>query len=366
MGLGFIIVGFGEVGSKRLFPNFLRCVEDHRGKDLSEVYGLSDCKFFVVDVDDSLRDYLREEYGDLFNEGKISYFNANDSGEMTHLFEEIRKCDRKVVYISTPNKYHVDYIKVFIDKVDLLLVEKPLCDNLEEARKLKTSFKEEELKKIRLVDHYLYKDAIMEFLFNFKKYYSFTGDFKYLRFKLLESGVISPHRSWLYGSGAIRDLLPHFLGILYKLHILYPKILRIDPVIVKDVTKAIYELEKPPNLSYGEKETYVDIKLKIDNYEARVKIGFGVEKDEKKLYIKGKKGEILIDVIENKIVYNDKVILYKKKVEKNREYYNISKDIITKNRYIGLPFEYAVRELEIFKQLDKYNISKKYKIGKNP
>ena len=290
---------------------------------------------------------------------------------MKQIISRLEESKHSIVYIAAPNYTHAGYIDLFLGKANRIFVEKPLCNSLSEIETLLQRHSEEELSSVRMIDHYLYKPAVHELIFNFHHYYELTGELEELEFKILIDKPYEESRQWLYLSGVIRDLFTHNLSIIFKLSELYPNVIPIGNIKIQSVKKGLYELDSLGyNVKYDEdklKETYANIKLKIGDISVKSEVGVGVDKEEKTLSIKGEKGKITLDLRTNAIKSSENGLktIYEGKNVSN-EYKRLMWDILTGGRSIGLDFQHAKLEVEIFEMLDKYNALKRYKVGSKP
>ncbi len=369
MPLAFIVVGFGQLVKERLLPSLFTVINELDKQELHELYGIEEITLMVLTRNpQSVDEYLNQ-----LGSSEILKVKTVDINELSKLNESLQEFNTRYAYIASPNETHAMYLEFFIDKANMIFVEKPICEHYKEIEPLLEKIDEETQRKIRMIDHYLYKGPIRDLIINLTKYYHLIGEIEKIKFYLLEKDPIDKNRQWLYRSGAVRDFLSHFLSIIFKLNEMYPRIIPSKPVKILGVKKARYsfkDLDYEVEVAKEElAETYAEIKMKVDYLPAQVYIGRGVEADRKQLIIEGDKADIIIDLIKNETVLKSngkKVPLYSAPSEPKSEYYYILKEILTKERNIGLGFNYAILEVKIFDVLDKYESTKTYKIGTHP
>ncbi len=365
------IIGFGDVGSNKLFPNLIKNIDKNMNwKFLSNK---NDLKLVILDVKpmEDLVDKLNEAY----RRGiEIEYINDSNGFSNEKIMEiygtHIVKQSTVITYISAPNEVHYKYIVLTAPHSNLVLVEKPIVENLEETIRIENALPMETIEKIRMVDHYIFKDAVMNLIENYPYFSSELGSLTSIDFYLLESSPIRASRTWLYDSGLIRDLSPHFLSIMFKLKEKNKDFLDISNAKITNVKKAKYEDEAIPK-EYKEtaKETFAKIELTVNNVQINVTIGKGVGNTRKQLILQYENGSIILDTVINEIrVFKNNIIskIYRRRVEKNHEYGEITRNILNGNFDIGLDYWKAKKELELIQETDKYPITERYPIGKMP
>jgi len=369
--LTVFIIGFGDVGSNKLYPRLLEGINSDKTWKL--LTNKEKVKLVVLDVKPP--NTISEKLELAIKAGvKVDYI-SNSNGftpiEIADIFKQNLTEDNFVItYIASPNKTHSKYIINTTPYSHLVLVEKPLVENLIEATEIEQKLTDKELAKVKMIDHYIFKDAVMYLIDYYDKFSENLGKLKHVEFYLLEKGPIRTSRAWLYESGLIRDLFPHFLSIMFKLKEKNREFLDIGKARITDVEKARYEDEAvPEQYRKNAKETFARIKLGIDDVYINVTIGKGVGNTRKQLIMKYENGSIILDTVINEIrVFKNNIItrIYRRRVEKNHEYKEITKNILNGNFNIGLDFWRAKRELELITETDKYPITGRYPLGKMP
>ena len=366
MKLGFFLIGFGDVGSNKLFPRLVRCLENTINS--GEMYRFNSADVWVADLKPLYQ--VKNKIESFKPSVNVLYHQIRDDDDRQKLKKISEKYDRSIVYIASPNETHITYLKLFLDTVDEIYVEKPLVEKLRELNDLKESFSGRDLGKVRMIDHYIFKDVVQYLINNFDKLVLEIGELKRINFYLLEKKPIRGDRSWIYETGIVRDLLPHFLSIIFKVYERHPDGLKVFPINVKKVIKGIYKANETLEIRGKIKETFGVIDFNLSGIRSRVILGKGVGFDLKKFTISGEgRLTVVIDFIENSLMavenFNFKT-LYKKIVEKYHEYDKISCSIVTKVKDIGLPFSLASRQVDLFEKIDDYPIEIIYGLGENP
>ena len=153
------------------------------------------------------------------NESNLSYVNKNFPKTKTSLIADdvYKNLDLDIVGIFTPPQTHYELIMKALDNNKHVLVTKPLCLNVSEARKIKIKSEEKDLK-VFLDDTFLFSGPV-KFL---KKYFNEDsfGDLVFVQSSRINLGLIQDD------CNVIWDLGPHDIGILNY-------ILDIDPIKVR-------------------------------------------------------------------------------------------------------------------------------------
>jgi len=369
--LDFILIGFGQLVKERLLGGLIGALQESSVNDIFNLYNVENLRLVIAKPYGLTQEEFNYIKSNMPKEIIIETVDVREKQNLNHVINRLEESKHSIVYIAAPNYTHAGYIDLFLRRASRIFVEKPLCNNLKEIETLLKKHSEDELNKVRMIDHYLYKPAVHELIYNFHNYYELTGEIEEFEFKILLEKPYEEHRQWLYLSGVIRDLFTHNLSIIFKLNELYPKVVPLGSIKIQSVKKGLYDLDSLDyKIKYEEeklKETYANIKLRIGDITLKSEVGVGVDKQEKLLGLKGEKGKIILDLQNNLILHaeNGLKIIYEGKSIAN-EYKRLMWDILTGGRSIGLDFQHAKLEVEIFEMLDKYNALKRYKIGSKP
>jgi len=372
MTITIVLAGFGDVGENKFTPALLHYVGLAKDRDFPIMKRNEPLRLIIIDVDpdkEKAINKIKEEIRKKQLNMDIQFILVKNVLDYEKLIELINNTNVYLGYIAAPNKTHVRYIDFFLRLAKLILVEKPLCDNLSEISNILSKYHEDEFRRVRLVDHYLFKDVIREFLEHYDKYLEPLGEIKKIDFYLLESGLIRLERSWLYNSGMIRDLSSHYFSILFKLYDLGFELLNPKNFRLISVEKARYHDKYIPTHIQNPKETFAVLKFQINKILSTCTIGKGVGIDKKELIIEGENGSIIVNTIKNAIYMKQNTeieILYQKEVPRYHEYYLLLDDIFHANTDIGLPFHLAIKEVEFMEKTDAYRITKIYEQGQLP
>ncbi len=369
MTINIALIGFGDVGSRKFVP----ALKEYASLALKKNYPLlkknREITLYIVEIDEEKRrsaEDLSRECKEKNLSLKIVFLNPRVQKDKQVLHELLQEESFTLTYIASPNKTHAKYITEFLNASERIIVEKPLSDTTDDLRNLLDT---DAPSKVRMMDHYLYKDAIKQFL-EFYSTYLPINDLREIEFYLLEKGPISLSRSWLYESGVIRDLLPHFLSLLFKLFEKGVKIFDPEKIEIKNVFKAIYQRNAIPPHIKEVKETFASIELLMNNIPVKAVVGKGVPSDKKQFVFRGEEVTVVINTIENSIrsIRKGKVeMMYHRYVKKGHEYVYLMDDIFNMRwDEIGLSFYSAYKEVEIMEKMDAYPIVREYKLGTAP
>ncbi len=370
----FVLFGYGDVGKNKFTPALMHYLQliKRKEKMFPLLANIDILNYLIVDVDESKRKeitYLQEKARREEIPIEVKFFNFNspkDREEFSSLLAEHRV---SLAYIASPNKTHAKYIDLLVDKSELILVEKPLVDHKHEIESIIRKHGTKKLAKVRLIDHYLFKDVTMVYLRELGTFLGRIGGIEEVEFFLLEPNPIRESRKWLYGSGMIRDLGSHFFSIVLKHYELGVNEFDPNKFKITDVKKAVYDRSYIPEDIKNPKETFAIIELEIDGIKGKVSVGKGLDITRKQFILRGSGASLIIDFARNEItlrISNRIEKVYQKDVFRYHEYHNILYGILNLDNKIGLSFDMAVKEVELFEETDKFAISKTYRIGEIP
>jgi len=367
-----VLFGFGDVGKNKFTPALKHYLKLCSNKTFPLINQNEELNYLIVDIDENKRkeaDIFQKECENEKIPIKVMFFNFNLEKDRKKFFAILENNKVNLTYIASPNRTHATYIDLLLDKSDIILVEKPLVDYKHEIEAVISRHGLDKLAKVRLIDHYLFKDVIETYFKNLNENLEKIGEIQHVEFFLLESKPIRESRKWLYNSGMIRDLGSHFFSILLKHFELGVK--EFDPTKFRlvEVKKAIYEEKYIPSDIENPRETFALISLAINGISARTAIGKGVGIEKKQFIIVGDRGTLILDTLRNEIILKtdaETKILYSKEIFRYHEYYNIMRRIFNLDSNIGLSFKMALKEVEILEKTDQFNIMTRYRLGEIP
>jgi predicted dehydrogenase len=298
-----------------------------------------------------------------------SSLRVQDPIDAANLEKAVKDRHFDLVYIASPNATHAEYIAVLLELADHILVEKPLVDYVTDLVPLEERFSPVELAKIRLMDHYLFKDAVLHFFTHHQRYLKRIEPLERLDFSLIEKNPIRDDRSWLYHTGMIRDLAVHGLSILFKLGESSMLPVEAMDIELKECQKAWYD--PIPEEVGAPQETAAAIHYLVGNLPFTIIVGKGAGVSRKCFRLVGEKGELVINILKNTVTLeqdnrSDQLSQAPLPTHGYPEYLNFLTLFFIEPTQIGLAYALAKKQIELFEDTDKISTGSTYPVGTFP
>ena len=176
-----IILGAGNVVKYRLLPAIIQRMDRLDEKKVGKVH-----IFTLERIDD-----LSNSWGFPV---RHTAFLPEKTEEIYQLIENSKKTKRRIAWIETPSDTHLYYLNMLQDKVDFIVVEKPIVSSINDLIQLKTIISSERRKNIFFLSYYCLEKALpLSFLKRPNSFYLsyLEGDIAEYYQTFLESGPIS-------------------------------------------------------------------------------------------------------------------------------------------------------------------------------
>ncbi len=215
------------------------------------------------------------------------WFSADDPQNLRTLAGSLSQV--RMAVVATWNETHIPLLLYLLGKVPVVLVEKPLTDDLEMAR-LAVPFVQAATPTTTCmcIDHYLAKPSVRHVL-GLARAGTLSdpiGDLRRIRFSMREARPIEAGREHLLRKGLFQDMLIHGFQMAIDL---VPDCLT-NPVQIEDVSWARYENAPISAETSGKVEAILP-----GNVRATFLIGKGTL-DEKTLTLEGSRGTLVANI----------------------------------------------------------------------
>jgi predicted dehydrogenase len=362
-----ILVGYGHVGQEKFTPALMALAQTSVFQQFSNG---ETAEFWILDTNQQKQATIAQLQDQIPVQSNIVVRSLiQDLNMLDDMADTLEDGSFDLAYIASPNDTHAPYMAFFLRYANLVLVEKPLVDYLSDLSDLEAQFTPAKLDAIRLVDHYLFKDAILHFFNNSQQYMRKIGTVRQLTFSLIEEAPIRPGRRWLYQTGMIRDLAVHGLSILFKLseYDILPLTL-VNLTLVK-CQKAWYDAV--PKDIQNPRETAAHLQYQIGELPFSITVGKGAGFTQKQFQLIGDTGTLLINTVTNTIALkqDDVVdILYtaESAVQPYPEYFNLLNGFFKVPSQVGLSYQSAKTQIRLVEATDAVKTGMQYKRGTFP
>ena len=370
MSVRMCLVGYGDVGQRKFTPALLDLVERTKIESFPFMKQGNHLDYMIVDVDPEKKEEVRvlnEEVQKRNLPISISFICPKPAEAIQLLSQCIDEKTLDLVYIASPNRTHARYLDFFLSRAKRVLVEKPLVDHISSLLEVESNHTRAELESMRLIDHYLLKPPIVDFLANYEDYLEQVGLVRRIDMDLIEPGLIRPSRAWLYYSGMIRDLAVHYLSFLLALYERGWALTRPDNIRLLQTLKARYN-EIPPEIQ-DPVETAARLLFWIGGADGCCTVGKGAGYTRKEFRIHGTEGLLTINTPDGTTTFTtngETVSLYPKRgADTFKEYEHLMKSIFTDDLSIGLPYHLAKAQSLLMEETDEEECAT-YDVGDFP
>jgi predicted dehydrogenase len=355
------------VGQDKFTPALLQLAQM---PEFAQKLNSGDLKFWVVDTNPEKLTAIKQLTTQ--TPSTVSHLRVQppiSARTMPELAKQLGDTIFDLVYVASPNETHATYIAFFLDRAKLILVEKPLVDHLATLSDVEKQFNSEALSAVRLVDHYLFKDVLLHFFTHLAQYLRKIGTVNRLAFTLIEAEPIRADRRWLYSTGMIRDLAVHGLSILFKFREAGDLSLDLSALSLVDCQKAQYDAI--PDGVKNPQETAAHLEYRIGDVSFSIIVGKGAGFSRKEFQLVGERGTLAVDTLKSKVTLSQNgghEYLYSasKPVRAYPEYLNLLKAYFSNQPQLGLSYQKAKTQIQLFEAIDPVKITRRYQVGAFP
>lgn len=229
--------------------------------------------------------------GNLPNSSLVNrWFCVDDPDDMRELIVELDNGKVQVAIIASPNETHVPYLILLLGKVDHIIVEKPLAEEVIEADLAVVLAQSSTLTTCWGLDHYVSKPQARVALRMAQSgdLTKLIGEIKHVHFSMREKDPIDPKRAGTLRRGLAFDMAIH--GFAFLLRLFDRK--SADDIRILQASVAKYR-GAPID---GETATRIELAV-LNGPTCTIDIGKGLAgKDEKWIVIRGAKDTLTVDL----------------------------------------------------------------------
>jgi len=221
-------------------------------------------------------------------DGAVGY--SFDPGDMGCLCRSLRQGLFDVAIIATgPHETHSDVLLPLLDRVPLIICEKPVDIDLNRAQRV-LIWIEAFGSEVFVTSHYCWKPTMQYLFAHCEELFERIGELEEIVFSLREPGPVEKGREKTLVGGLILDLGIHGFAIFIELFGF--SAIEVDE---QEVRAAQYD-QVPEPLKEHHAETVADIQVSVDEIPGRIMIGKGTGLTDKSIWLRGSKGDIFVDI----------------------------------------------------------------------